>query len=686
MDLPLAEKKNLLFGGTTVLDGTGKLLVFGTGRHSELGRIGRLIQAGRNEHTPLERKLDELGDHLLGIVALLALLITGMGLIHKEPFGLMLETGIAMAIAAVPEGLPVVATIALAKGMSRMAERRVLVRRLSAVESLGAVTVICSDKTGTMTANAMTLRKLVTVSNDFDFGGQGYVPEGVVEAKAGEDRSALFSALRVGVQANDACLEFDEKEGWHIHGDPSEAALLVAAKKAGLDPVEEKESFRRLEEIPFDSRRKRMSVVCEKNEKVFVFSKGAAEVILPSCERVLTEGGESFFSPEAKSEMEEKILLLLQGGMRVLALAYKEGRGEDPENSLVLAGVAGLSDPPKPGVKEAIGQCHRAGIRTVMITGDHPTTARAIAKELGLTENEPRIAVDPREEMADIESYDIFARTTSEAKLRIVAALKRKSEVVAMTGDGVNDAPALQAADIGIAMGSGVDVAKEAAAMVLLDNNFASIAEAVRGGRIIYANIRKATSFLLTCSFSVMAVISLSIVGDLSLPLLPLQILWLNLLTHVFPALGLALQPGDGSELEIPPLPPQQPILSGKEIRRILIATGLTTIAGLTAYWWALSRYGAGPHASSIVLVSLAFLLLTHAVSSQSEGMGLPNFNPFLLGAIVLVVALQARALGHPFLQSVLHTVPLTASDWGMLFLLTAFYFLLDEVSKTWID
>lgn len=659
-DTPIPEQKNMVFGSTTVLDGTGRMVLTALGPESELGRIGKLLEGGP-ETTPLEQKLDQMGNHLLWIVGVLALLITGVGLWHGEPLGLMLETGIAMAIAAIPEGLPVVATLALAVGMGRMARCKVLIRRLAAVESLGSVTVIAVDKTGTLTNNAMTVKVIATAHGEQAFPGEGYDPGEKIAVPSNEVRQCLT----IGVLANDATLECGE-EGWHIHGDPSEAALLVAAKKGGIERTALAEEMPRIKEIPFESGRKRMTVVCQSQEGEIAFSKGAPEVLLPSCDRLLANETIAPLTEGERARVEQQNLALSERGMRVLALAWKERPGETPEEGMVFAGLVGMLDPPKPGVKEALQQCHRAGIRTVMITGDHPVTARAIAEQLRLAED-LRLTRDPSE------VADVYARISPEDKLRIVRALKEHGEIAAMTGDGVNDAPALKAADIGIAMGSGADVAKEASAMILVDNNFQSIVRAIEEGRIIDENIRKATLFLLTCSFSMLGIVSGAIVLDFGLPLLPLQILWLNLLIHVFPALGLALEPGDGHELERRPHPPSEPILSRKALRQIAVGS-LLVIGIALGLLQAVSQ--------SAILVFVAFMLVAHSFSMQTEDIRVPRPTPALLGAAAVVVLLQLAAITWLPLRTVLGTRPLTGSEWTIVLLSIGFGFLADELTK----
>lgn len=662
--MPLAERNNMLFLGSTVLEGTARMVVTGTGYQTELGKIGKLL-TGPPSEIPLERRLNELGNHLLALVGMLALIITGMGILHGESLGLMLETGIAMAIAAIPEGLPVVATITLAVGMQRMVKRRVLIRQLASVETLGSVTVICSDKTGTMTNNVMTVQEIVTLKARYLFEGEGYEPTGKIKPQGNAPKS-FRKALEIAVLANDATLEYSTH--WHVHGDPSEAALLVAAQKAGIDREALNKQFPRLYELPFESRRKRMTVVCQQDSQQLAYSKGALEVILPSCTQVFTETGLQELTPWDSQTIQAQAQGLVEHGLRVLALATKRlGEGEAPEEGLIYVGLAAMMDPPKRGVKEAIRECHEAGISVRMITGDHPVTAKAVAESLNLTGGrEARVMVDPKPG-EDLTQADIFARTTSEAKLLIVEALKKQGEIVAMTGDGVNDAPALRKADIGVAMGSGSDVAKEASAMILMDNDFSSIVDAVREGRIIYANIRRATMFLLTASFSVMALITVAIIGNLGLPLLPLQILWQNLLIHVFPALGLALQPGEDGEMQRPPLSPHEALLSKRVLGKILWGTGLVASFSLGVYLWGIRHYGNSLHATSLALGAIVLSLVAWSMVSRSERPFQASSNPALWLAISIVVLLQGMAFYLPAANAILRTVPLQLSDLGVI-------------------
>lgn len=677
---PLAERNNMLFLGSSVIEGTARMVVTATGCQTELGKIGKLL-TGPPSEIPLERRLNELGNHLLALVGVLALLITGVGILHGESLGLMLETGIVMAIAAIPEGLPVVATITLAMGMQRLVKRRVLVRQLASVETLGSVTVICSDKTGTMTNNVMTVQEIVTLKARYFFGGEGYEPVGEIKPQGNSPKS-LQKALEIAVLANDATLEFSTH--WHVHGDPSEAALLVAAQKAGIDRDALNQQIPRRYALPFESRRKRMTVVCQQDSQQIAYSKGALEVILPSCRQVFTETGIRELTPWDIQTIQAQAQGLVEQGLRVLALATKTlEEGAAPEEGLVYVALAAMIDPPKRGVKEAIQECHEAGISVRMITGDHPATAKAIAESLALTEErEPRVMVDPKPDQ-DLTQADIFARTTSEAKLLIVEALKKQGEIVAMTGDGVNDAPALRKADIGVAMGSGSDVAKEAAAMILLDNDFSSIVEAVREGRTIYANIRRATMFLLTASFSVMAVVTVAIIGNLGLPLLPLQILWQNLLIHVFPALGLALQPGEDGEMQRPPLPPHEALLSQGVLGTLLWGTGLVASFSLGVYIWGLRHYGNSLHASSLALGALVFSLVAWSMVSRSQRPFQATHNPALLLAVSVVVILQGMAFYLPAANAILKTVPLGIYDLGVILIAALGVWIIGELLKS---
>ncbi|MBI2953185.1 MAG: cation-transporting P-type ATPase [Chloroflexi bacterium] len=704
LDTPLAERKNMLYLGSIVTEGHGTALVTATGPATEVGRIGRLISETPHEEAPLERAIEGLGRRLVWAILSAAVFVVALGLWHDEPPFLLLETAVTLAIAAIPEGLPAVATIALAFGLRNLVRRHAIVRRLPAVETLGSTTVICSDKTGTLTEGVMTVRTYAFVDKMVEVTGVGYEPRGQFlvdgqEVDPTRDRR-LAIALQVGVLCNNATLELDPELGWHVHGDAGEAALLVAGAKGGVAKELLAEAFPRVAEAPFDETTKRMVTLNRTPEgDVVAFVKGAPEIILPAASNVLTMEGPREMATEVRAALERQNCLLAERGLRVMALGYREGLSASAKpaetGQLVLVALAGASDPPRPGVKEAIERCWRAGIRTVMITGDQLLTAVAVARELGIGLGGKIEAMDARNlagldtdaARGLLERVSVFARIAPRDKLLIVRALQREGEIVAMTGDGVNDAPALRAAHIGIAMSErGADVAKEAAHMVITDDNFATIVVAIEQGRVIYSNIRRAIRFLLTASFSAIFVVLIAIPLDIGLPLLPLQILYLNVIVHVFPAMGLALEPGSSHVMEEPPRDPHEPILTARLLASILWRSLLIASATVVAYMWVLGQNPS--RAITVAFAALALGLLLHMFNSRSEHCLFRNNqrrrNPFIWIAFAVALSLQLAGLYAPPLQVVLRTVPLAQSDWAVVIAAALAPATIVEFSKLW--
>ncbi|MGB5196496.1 MAG: HAD-IC family P-type ATPase, partial [Candidatus Deferrimicrobium sp.] len=580
----LGDRHNTIFSGTTATYGRGRAVVTATGMRTEMGRIAGMLKATRDEPTPLQVELDRVGRILgLVVVAIAAVMIATILLVEGvSGFAALFDVlilGVALAVAAVPEGLPAIVTVVLSIGVQRMANRNAIVRHLVAVETLGSATVIASDKTGTLTRNEMTVRSVVTASGRVDLGGTGYAPEGEArEARGGAIDGALRAemerALAVADRANNAVLR--EQDGrWTVQGDPTEGALIVAARKVGLDTGGLEARFDRVGEVPFSSERKMMSTIhtdARKQEQLFVFTKGAPDVLLSRCSRELVGEKTGILSEARRAEILRSCEELAGEALRTLGVAYRPLPGdaigtmamdERIERDLVFAGVIGLIDPPRPEARDAVMRARAAGIRPVMITGDHPTTAAVIAGELGIATDGRAVTgaeIDgmPQDDLVRAaREVAVYARVNPEHKLRIVRALQSEGAVVAMTGDGVNDAPALKAADIGVAMGiTGTDVSREAADMVLADDNFASIVAAVEEGRAIFSNIRKFLRYLLssnigevmTMFFGVLlaGVIGLPSEGNaVVLPLLATQILWINLVTDGAPALALGVDPAD---------------------------------------------------------------------------------------------------------------------------------------------
>lgn len=715
-DTPLAERASMVFKGTLVATGEARAVVTATGRETEIGQVSELVAITESEETPLERRLDVLGRRLVWLTLGIAAVVIGLGLARGLDPWRMVETGIALAIAAVPEGLPVVATITLAVGMVRMARRNALVRRLPAVETLGSVTVLCTDKTGTLTAGEMTVTTLWAAGRTWEVTGRGYRSEGEIRAAEAQDgeggdasdgeREALQRLLHVALLANRA--ELVENEGEiEPEGDPTEAALLVAGAKRGLDREELAEALPEVAEVPFSSDRMWMATLHELPEKgkILVLIKGAPGKVVARSASALGRQGPRPLDDAGREELLEVNRDLARRGLRVLAFAERtltpeempgkgaeladrelsdEEMGESMLADLVFLGFAGFLDPPAPGVRETIHTLRRAGVRTVMITGDQARTAEAVARDLGVLEDWEEV-LDGRE-MAKLSEEELdrrvdrvgtYSRVSPADKLAIVNALQGHGEIVGMLGDGVNDAPALKRADIGVAMGGrGTDVAKETAAVVLQDDRFPTLGVAVEQGRVIFDNIRKFIFYLFSCNLSEVLVLFVSALAGWPLPLLPLQILWLNLVTDVFPALALAMEPPEPDVMRRPPRDPQKAILS----RGFLAAVGghglVLTVVTLAVFLWALEIEGpargddAERYAVTLAFMTLALTQLAHAVNARGFGPILFSrrllTNPWAWGAFVLTVGLQAFAVYQPDLARILHTVPLRPEDWAL--------------------
>ena len=698
---PLAERVNLLFSSTFVAAGSGRAVVARTGMDTEVGRIGRLVGAVREEPAPLERRLDELGRRLVWIALAAAALVSLLGYLQGVALAQTLETGIALAIAAVPEGLPAVATIALAVGVRRMARRRALVRRLPVVESLGSATVVCTDKTGTLTAGEMTVTELVAGGRRHEVTGAGYEPEGEVldaEGQAVEiDADApLRLALTVGALANRA--ELLRHEGrWTVRGDPTEGALLAAAWKAGLDPAALAREWPEAGEVPFSSARMLMATFHRRPDgTTAAMVKGAPGRVAELCARVLTANGERPLDDEGRREVLGTNEEMAGRGLRVLALAWREDAPAADASALgelTFVGLAGIMDPPAEGVPETVAALRAAGIRTVMITGDQRLTAFAVGRELGIVEREEQV-VDGRELQAlpagalseRLRGVGAFSRVSPEDKLRIVEALQRQGEIVAMLGDGVNDAAALKKADVGVAMGlRGTDVAKEAAAVVLQDDRFATVGAAVEEGRVIFGNVRKFVFYLFSCNLAEILVLLIAALASLPSPLMPLQILWMNLVTDTLPALALAVEPADAGVMREPPRDPREAILSRAFLARVAAYGALITAAVLAAFGVALSA-GDEAHGVTVAFVTLALAQTFHLGNARSAGAvvsrAAATSNPWALRAVIAVTLLQVGAVYFAPLARVLHVTPLSLSDWLLIVPLAAAPAVIGQAAK----
>ncbi|MGH9928298.1 MAG: cation-translocating P-type ATPase [Pyrinomonadaceae bacterium] len=676
LDTPLAERRSMLYLGTAIASGRAIAIVVSTGAATELGRVGQLVTTSTKERSPLEVQLTQLGRRLVYLVLVIAAVVTVTGWLRGDGLWMMVEVGISLAVAAVPEGLPAVTTLILALGVLRMARQRAIMRRLSAVETLGSTTVICADKTGTLTENRMTVREYyLSDGRTIEIGGS----EGSLEGD-----ELLEHAVRIGVLCNEASFRQEAKDETRTIGDPTETALLIVADALVLDVSHERAIHPKLAEQPFQASTKRMATLHRKIDgQHFAALKGAPTVVLDACSNYRDAAGNTLaLDTEALARFTAANELMANRALRVLALAVKHFEGgvehssdEALESGYTFLGLVGMIDPPRPGVAAAIRRARIAGIRTVMLTGDQLSTGLAIARELGLGKEEPnalhaRNLIDAdQSRLADLaHNTDVFARVSPEDKLRIVEALQRAGEVVAVTGDGVNDAPALKRANIGIAMGErGTEVAKEAADVVLADDNFETILRAVEGGRTIYANITKFVHMMFSHNLSEVLMIFTAIAAGWSLPLLPLQILWMNLVTDVFPALALAVEPASPEIMKQPPRSSRATLFS----RQFLVLIGwqavMLSALALAAYIWALQRYGPGAHSRTVALFALIGVQLGHTFNCRSrtrsafEGV---FRNPFIWVATVIVMLLQLLAVYLSPLAVVLGTVKPLAVDW----------------------
>jgi Ca2+-transporting ATPase len=687
-EVPLADRANILYLGTSVVSGKARALVVETGMQTELGRIAGLIQEIKKETTPLQRKLEQFSKALVYLCFFLVAVVFGMEILRGGKLLDMFLTSVSLAVAAIPEGLPAVVTIALALGVQRMVRRHVLIRKLPSVETLGCATVICSDKTGTLTKNEMTVRAVWTSRKAFEVTGTGYDPDGEFRTDAGRidprKRHDLLKALSVGVLCNSARLAVEDGQA-SVFGDPTEIAILSAAAKAGIWKDEETDEFEFVEEIPFDSERKKMTIVRRADQDLTAFTKGAPDVLLRDCTYILEDGRE-----RPLTDADRKRVLTANDGysdqaLRVLAVAYRtldpdpeSFSAEDIEKALTFAGLVAMIDPPRPEVKEAMAKCRSSGIRTVMITGDHKNTAVAIARELGFYEGGSRaLTGEDLDRLADeeldagVDGVAVYARVSPEHKLRAVRSWRRRGAVVAMTGDGVNDAPAVKEADIGVAMGiTGTDVTKEVSDMVITDDNFASIVAAVEEGRGIYDNIRKFIHFLLSCNLGEILVMFVAALAGFPVPLLPIQILWVNLVTDGLPALALGVDPVDPSIMERPPRRTDEPVITGARGWLIGLQGVMVAACSLGAFLFVLLYEKEGiVMARTAALATLACSQLFHSFNCRSmrESIFKLGFstNPQLVGAVVLSFLLQMAIIYLPFFQPIFKTAALTLIDLG---------------------
>ncbi len=692
-EVHISDRKNMVFMGSAVLRGKGKFIITATGNDAEIGKISKMLQKTEDEVTPLEKRLEQTGRYLIVLTLIITGIVAIIGYLSGEPLEQMLKTSIALAIAAVPEGLPVAATITLAIGMNRMAKKKALMRNLPAVETLGSATVFCVDKTGTLTENEMTLQKIIIDNRVIDISGTGYKPEGEfneeqVNLDPNKDEG-LSLILKTGLLCSDAVLNEKEDGQWEIIGDPTEGALIVGARKAGLHKAELEEEYPRVDLIPFDSERKFMAVLNKTPENgKEIFLKGAPEVVLEMCENVYEDNKATKLTDEKIEELKNENKRLAKESFRILGLAYKEkvpdndvNLEDEVEDGMILLGFVGMMDPPREDIEESIGIASKAGIRTVMLTGDQHETAIGIAKSIGIEVNEDKMLKDTGLKDISMESLEenlkqnsVYARVTPKDKLNVVSALKNMGQIVAMTGDGVNDAPALKKADIGVAMGiRGTTVAKEASDMILLDDRFGTIVEAVRQGRVIFDNIQKFIHYLLSCNLSEILFIFLSIIVGAPVPLVALQILWLNVVTGVFPALAMAWEVPEEGVMEKQPRNPKAPIITNR-YKLIIGFQGLVIATGpMISYLLALHRGVEIDIARTIGFMTLAMVHLLQVFNvRRKNGLGYDKTfikNPYLIGALALTFTLQLIAVYTPIIQKILQTTALSYNMWGYVLL-----------------
>ncbi|HUF43205.1 MAG TPA: cation-translocating P-type ATPase [Verrucomicrobiae bacterium] len=703
----VADRTNMVYAGTIVTYGRGRTVIVATGMATEFGRIAESLQSVVQSKTPLQQSLERVAKILARVALAIVVVIVGLGLLRGQAVLDMIIFGIALAVAAVPEALPAVVTISLALGVQRMARRNALVRRLPAVETLGSVSVICSDKTGTLTKDEMTVRRIFVAGKQMEVSGAGYAPEGSFtrDGKEVVVSGPLALLLQAAVLASDARLvrvEQNEAEGgggafhWRIKGDPTEGALVVAAAKAGLDKSQLDASFPRVDEIPFTSETKRMTTLHTADHATVAYAKGAPEVILRACSGAVHDDGVAALDEALRINILAEAQSMAEHALRVLAVAYKlDATIEDAERDMIFLGMFGMIDPPRPEAKAAIETCTRAGIRPIMITGDHPTTAAAVARELGLITTQAVITGAELDRMSEqelshgVENIPVYARVSPAHKLRIVTALQARGERVAMTGDGINDAPALRKADIGIAMGiSGTDVTKEASAMTLTDDNFASIVAAVEEGRGVFENIKKYLMFLLSSNLGEIVLLAGASAMGWPLPLSAVQILYVNLATDGLPALALAVDPHEPDLMRRPPQDPRTGLFTRPVV--ILIATGglWSALVNLSLFNWALGSGRSLAHAMTMAFAGLVLIEFFKAFNFRSDrrsALVRPFANKWLNRAIAWELSLLLAVIYVPFLSLALGTYGLAPEEWLVIIAVALTIFPVLELAK-WLE
>ena len=705
----IGDRHNMGFSSTIVTYGRGKGVVTATGHNTEIGNIALKIQSYGEEDTPLQVKLNQLGKVLGTLTIAICIVVFIVGILQKRQPLNMLLTSISLAVAAIPEGLPAIVTIVLSIGMNRMAEKNAIVKKLLAVETLGATSVICSDKTGTMTQNEMTVVKAYVDDKILDVEGIGYAPKGDIRLNGRiigiNSLPNLRNLISIGTLSNDAKLE-NSSGIYKVVGDPTEGAIVSLAGKLGQTSEQLNMVYPRIAELPFDSERKMMTTFHSNyiEGKVVSFTKGAPDIVINKCSKIALNGKIVDFNKELKDKVLAVNTKFARSALRVLSAAYKvwdrlpeHPAFEETEDNMIFVGLVGMIDPPRPEVKESISLCREAGIETVMITGDYKETAYAIARELGMVSHEGQAIMGEEldkysdEELREVvKKIKVYARVSPEHKVKIVTALKENGHITSMTGDGVNDALALKKADIGVSMGiTGTDVAKNTAEVILTDDNFATIVNAVEEGRIIFSNIKKFVFFLLSCNIGEILLVFVSILLGWEVPLLPIQLLWLNLVTDSFPAMALGVENAEPGIMKQSPRNTKEAILDKEMVGGIVFQAIAISLASLLSYYWALRMYGTGSgliHARSVVFTTLILAELLRAFSSRSQAYTL--FKIGLLSNIRMVQAVLASflltviVLYIPALNEVFDVIPLTLRDWQVVAAFSFIPLLVGELYK----
>jgi P-type Ca2+ transporter type 2C len=708
-DIGLGDQINSCFMSTLVTYGRGGGIVTSTGMNTVIGKIAEMIQEDQVEDTPLQKKLAKMGKLLGTGCLIICAIVFLMGLLRGEPILEMFMTSISLAVAAIPEGLPAVVTIVLALGMQRMAKHNSIMKKLHAVETLGSTTVICSDKTGTLTQNQMTIVKMFIPGMEIDVQGDGYNPSGKITSQNNvvnvNEEPSVARLIEIQALCNDSRLEHvvqDSLDEWRIIGDPTEGAMIVAAAKAGINREEINQKQPRLQEIPFDSKRKLMTTFHRgESGNLMTFAKGAPDILVERCTRIMRRDGtiDAISKQDVENIMQENKVLAGQA-YRVLAMAFnlikqipEQPTPEQDEKELVFCGLVGMIDPPRAEAIEAIKVCKTAGIRVVMITGDYRDTAAAIARQLGIITSEDQVLagadlnnMDDNELSNAAKNVNVYARVSPEHKVRIVQAMKSNGGIAAMTGDGVNDAPALKRADIGVAMGiTGTDVTKESADMILTDDNFSSIVKAVEEGRVIYSNIRKFVFFLMSCNVGEILIIFLSMLFEWPIPLLPIHLLWVNLLTDAFPALALGTEKKEPGIMQEPPRNPNEPIINRDMIINIAVQSGVMTAAVLGSFYFAWQKYDIHM-GRTYALTTLIICELLRAYTARSEKytalkIGIFSNKNMNLATVVsfglLLIIMLIPAVRQVFNIEILHWY-----DWDFIVIIATMPYLFGELTK----